>query len=96
MASLNDPDYFLIGLAHGVKFDQDNTAQFLGATSVMEMNRDHDNLHNTLCNLFCLPSFSMQEAQVVKLDDHGKELARLEEVAVLCVQRLIYAHGKRP
>lgn len=73
---------------------QRETARLLGyGDDVDAMNRDHDDLHRRLCDLFAIPSYSMQIAAGQVLPFREKSLADIEEDAVLCVQRLLRAHG---
>lgn len=59
--------------------------------SVETMNYDHDDLHRAIALFFGLPSHSMRVAEGEALNHHDSCLANLEEVAILHLQRYLYA-----
>lgn len=69
---------------------QAETAKWMGYPSAVEMNRDHDPLHESLCRWLGVPSHSMACARG---EPHDAALASFEEDAVLHLQRFM-AHIK--
>lgn len=73
--------------------EQAETARDLGyGDDVLGMVRDHDPLHVLLCAWLGIESNSMRAAAGL---DHDSELAVIEEVAVIAVQRLMRRGGGR-
>ena len=71
---------------------QREMAEWLGA-SVDEMNRCHDPLHHSLCAWLGIPSHAMRIAAGEPVSPAEAGLAEVEEVAALCVQRLMHRAG---
>lgn len=64
---------------------QQEMANWLGASDVKEMNAFHDNLHEALAEWLAIPSYALMPEET-----KPQELAALEEVAVLHLQRFIH------
>lgn len=67
----------------------------MGYEFVQEMDDEHDNLHLTLCVAFHQPSYSMKVKDGAALTPEEEDLARMEEHAVLMVQRWLQHLRKR-
>lgn len=66
-------------------------AQWMGCSSVEQMDQDHDPLHAELTQWMGATSYSLLVAQGVDLPPPLRRLAELEENAVLHVQRWLQA-----
>lgn len=64
---------------------QEEMAKWLGASNVWNMNNYHDLLHRELCKWLGFPSYALMPEET-----KPQELAALEEVAVLHLQRFIH------
>lgn len=71
---------------------QADMAQWMGV-SVAVLNATHDDLHRATCRWLGVESFAMLDAAGEFLSGRERELAALEETAVLHLQRLLHAHG---
>lgn len=62
-------------------------AEWMGYETVEEMDAEHDSLHLALCVAFRSPSYSIMIANGRPVTPEEETLAKLEEHAVLMVQR---------
>lgn len=72
---------------------KEETAEWMGYDTVEAMDRDHDNLHKKLAEVFDVISYSMVEASGAKLFTEHEPLAWAEENAVLHTQRWLRMIG---
>jgi hypothetical protein len=73
---------------------QEETAEWMGYDSVEDMNADHDKLHEWLCDVAKMYSYSLAVRDGLPLTDKQKEIAWYEEDAVLHVQRWLQMNRK--
>jgi hypothetical protein len=72
---------------------QKETAVELGyGGDVQAMNMDHDALHGALCHFLDIPSYSLADGRGERLSSKQKQLAELEEQAVMACQKLRQMH----
>lgn len=68
---------------------QEQTAEWMGYSSIDPMNAEHDDLHRRLCEWLRVPSYSMMVAEGKTLTHEQWMAANYEEDAVLYLQRFI-------
>lgn len=73
---------------------KEETAEWMGYETTEAMDAVHDKLHQFLCEIFGVPSYSLMEAEGIELEDDVKPLAWAEENAVLHVQRWLRMTGR--
>ena len=74
---------------------QAEMAAWAGYPDAKALNRDHDPLHLALCAWLFVPSHALRSADGEVLTPAERDLASLEEAAVLCVQRFMRHAGAR-
>lgn len=65
-----------------------------GDDAVAQLNRDHDPLHREMCFMFGAGSLSLAHGRGEHLTEEQREVAEMEEVAVLATQRWL-THYRR-
>ena len=73
---------------------KEETAEWMGYETTEAMDAVHDKLHEFLCQMFGVHSYSLMEAEGIELSDEDKPLAWAEENAVLHVQRWLRMTGR--
>lgn len=82
-------DPLLAALSQPEPTPQEEMAKLLGYDSVDAMNSEHDPLHARVELVFGQKSWALAAAAGQKLTPDQQELATMEEVAVLCLQRYL-------
>jgi hypothetical protein len=78
----------LVIYAHGHPLsDKHALAAWMKYPSAEAMDADHDGLHEKLCEMFSVPSYSLRKRDGGTMTEHMEELAACEEAAILHVQR---------
>ncbi len=96
-ADLRVTDELLFLLSTAVAIDQETMASLLGyGTDVEAMNEDHDALHDTLAHVFGYRSVALEIAAGEDVAPPERILAGMEEVTVLCLQRLLQHWKAQP
>jgi hypothetical protein len=75
------------GFAYGHPLDRTALTEWMKYPSIQEMDADHDRLHELVCDMLAVRSYSLAKRDGATLSQEEEDLAACEEAAILHLQR---------